>query len=91
MIRQRTGEDDVSTSSLQAGGAAITPPRRAGTKRRQSKTGVKIAHEQIAQRAHAIWIQQGCRHGQDQQHWLEAERQLRAELAAKSRSYRVPR
>jgi hypothetical protein len=44
---------------------------------------VKITHEQIARRAHEIWVKQGCRHGQDQQHWLEAERQLRAELAAK--------
>ena len=83
MIRQRTWEDDVSTSSLQAGGAAVTSPRRAGTKRRQPTRGVKIAHEQIAQRAHEIWVQQGCRHGQDRQHWLEAERQLKAELAAK--------
>jgi hypothetical protein len=44
---------------------------------------VKISHEQIAQRAHEIWVKQGCRPGEDQQHWFEAERQLKAELASK--------
>jgi hypothetical protein len=52
--------------------------------RRPRGTGtVKIAHEQIAQRAHEIWVKQGCRDGQDQQHWLEAERQVKAELGVK--------
>ena len=82
MGRQKTGENSVLTSSPQAGGATVTPPRRAGTKPRQATTSVRIAHEQIAQRAHEIWVKQGCRHGHDQQHWLEAERQLKAELAS---------
>ena len=83
MGQQKTGENNVLTSSPQAGSATVTPPRRAGTKPRQATTSVKIAHEQIARRAHEIWVQQGCKHGQDQNHWFEAERQLKAELAGK--------
>ena len=83
MDQQRTGENNVFTSSPQAGGATVIPPRRAGTKPRQATTSVKIAHEQIARRAHEIWVQQGCGHGQEQQNWFEAERQLKAQLAVK--------
>ena len=39
--------------------------------------------EQIAERAHAIWIQNGRKPGQDQANWLEAEAQLTADLGAK--------
>jgi hypothetical protein len=83
MGRQRNGESSVFTSSAQAGSAAATGPRHAGTKPPQATTGVKITHEQIAQRAHELWLKQGCSHGQDQAHWFEAERQLKAELARK--------
>jgi hypothetical protein len=83
MGQQRTGEENVFTSSPQAGGATVAPPRRNGTKTRPATTGKKITHEQIAQRAHEIWVKQGCRHGSDQEHWFEAERQLKAELAGK--------
>lgn len=37
------------------------------------------SREQIAERAKAIWQQKGCPCGQDEQNWLEAERQLRQE------------
>ncbi len=83
MGQPRTGENNVFTSGPQAGGATMTPPRRAGTKPRPATTGPKITHDQIARRAHEIWVQQGCKHGQDQNHWFEAERQLKAELAGK--------
>ncbi len=83
MGQQRTGENDIFTSSPQSGSATVAPPRRAGTKPRQATGNVTISHEQIARRAHEIWVKQGCRHGQDQQHWFEAERQLKAELASK--------
>jgi hypothetical protein len=35
-------------------------------------------HEQIARRAYEIFIERGQPAGQDLEHWLEAERQLRA-------------
>ena len=83
MGRQKNGESNVYTGSSQAGSATMTPPRRAGTKPPLATTGPRITHDQIARRAHEIWIKQGCKHGRDQENWFEAERQLRAELAGK--------
>lgn len=31
---------------------------------------------EIAERAHQLWIEGGCREGSDHQNWLEAEREL---------------
>ncbi|HEU5077769.1 MAG TPA: DUF2934 domain-containing protein [Opitutaceae bacterium] len=36
--------------------------------------------DEIALRAHQIWVEQGCPHGHDVDNWLEAERQLRLGL-----------
>ncbi len=83
MGQQTTGQSNIFASNPQTGGATVAPPRRAGTKPRQATGSATITQEQIARRAHEIWVQQGCRHGQDQQHWFEAERQLKAELARK--------
>lgn len=33
---------------------------------------------EIAQRAHELWIERGCRQGSHQQDWLDAEREIRA-------------
>jgi hypothetical protein len=38
------------------------------------------SHEQIAERARAIWTQHGRLDGQEKADWYEAEAQLRAEL-----------
>lgn len=45
-----------------------------------SKPSVTLTHEQIAERAEALWLQKGCQPGQDEQNWREAEAQLKAEL-----------
>lgn len=37
------------------------------------------AHDRIAARAYELWEAQGWPHGADREHWLEAERQLRAQ------------
>ena len=44
---------------------------------------VTPSYEQIAQRAQEIWQKKGCLPGQDEQNWLEAERQLIAEMRRK--------
>ena len=36
-------------------------------------------HEQIAERARAIWQQRGCPSGEDERIWYEAESQLKSE------------
>jgi hypothetical protein len=38
-----------------------------------------LTHEQIAQRAQSVWYAKGCPPHQDEQNWLEAETQLKAE------------
>jgi len=37
-------------------------------------------HDQIAERAKAIWQTGGCKPGTDVENWLEAEKQLRAQM-----------
>jgi len=74
------------------GTATATAPRPATTKMPQATAGSQSVastrtttptYEQIAQRAREIWTKKGCLPGQDEQNWLEAERQLKAELARK--------
>ena len=42
----------------------------------------KPTHEEIARRAYEIFEERGRPHGRDQEHWLEAEAQLKAPKAA---------
>ena len=51
-----------------------------GSKTNQSRTESLLTHERIARRAWEIWIKRGCRPGEDERNWIEAENQLRAEL-----------
>ncbi len=45
-----------------------------------SSAAPRLTHEQIAERAKSLWLASGCLPGRDQQNWLEAEAQLKAEL-----------
>lgn len=36
-------------------------------------------HQKVRQRAHALWEQAGRPHGQDAEHWVQAEREIAAE------------
>ncbi len=38
---------------------------------------VPYSKEDIAARAHQIWLEEGCPEGAAEAHWLEAERQLK--------------
>ena len=42
-----------------------------------------IPQEKIAQRAYEKWLKRGCSHGSDQQDWIDAEAELRAEVSSK--------
>ena len=48
-----------------------------------TKQIVTLSHEQIAERAKTLWMNQGCPFGQDEQNWFEAESQLKQELGLK--------
>jgi hypothetical protein len=39
-----------------------------------------VPPEKIAMRAYEKWVKRGFKHGRDQQDWLEAEAELRAEF-----------
>lgn len=38
-----------------------------------------ITEEQIRERAHRIWMEEGCPHGRDVEHWEMAKRELETE------------
>ena len=44
-----------------------------------------LAHEMIALRAYEKWRQRGCVDGHDVEDWLEAESELRREMARPAR------
>ncbi len=70
----------AKNSTVRSGSAMTTTLRPVGAQTpATNKPGKTITREQIAKRAHDIWVKNGCRHGQDEQNWLEAERQLKAE------------
>jgi hypothetical protein len=60
----------MKTSSYQQ-----TPSSQQST-RSSSEFRETVSHEEIARRAHEIWEQEGCPEGREQEHWLQAERQL---------------
>jgi hypothetical protein len=44
-----------------------------------TETRENPAHDEISERAHAIWEERGRPDGRELEHWLDAERQLRQE------------
>ena len=61
---------NVAGKTMKASGAAASP-----------RSAVALTHDQIAQRAKAIWQAKGCPAGRVVQNWNEAEAQLKAELS----------
>ena len=47
----------------------------------QQASQVKVPREKIAMRAYEKWLKRGQQHGSDVQDWVEAENELRAEMA----------
>jgi hypothetical protein len=48
----------------------------------QARRPSALTHDQIAQRAHDIWLQRGRPDGEDKQNWYEAEAQLKHETGS---------
>lgn len=63
----------------EAGVAVQEAPQAA----RGTATGQRagLTTEQIAQRAHEIWIRHGCPFGEDKENWFEAEAELKREMS----------
>ncbi len=70
------GAPRPAASDGKTGPAALTAPGNA------SSATARLTHEQVAERAEALWLASGCLPGRDEQNWLEAEAQLQAELKA---------
>ena len=45
---------------------------------------VKVPHDKVAKRAYEKWVQRGRPQGTDKQDWMEAEAEIRAEMARSS-------
>lgn len=42
--------------------------------------GCVVPQDKIAMLAYQKWVKGGCKHGEDKKHWLEAEKELQAEM-----------
>lgn len=42
--------------------------------------------ERVRERAHAIWIEEGCPEGRDQEHWLRAEQEMGAVITVPAKA-----
>ena len=84
MARSSNRTVPTTTGNVYSGAATVTATRpTTGVKTPQATSGKMPTYDQIAQRAREIWTKKGCLPGQDEQNWLEAERQLKAELGHK--------
>ena len=79
-MAKKSKKSITNTVDNASSGTAVATPPRATSKKSSSTAVVMPTYEQISQRAQEIWVKKGCLPGQDEQNWLEAERQLIAEL-----------
>ena len=87
--RSKGSTAGAKTAASKSGGKVVplatdSKSKSKGVKASSASTSSRPAsgptHEQIAQRAEAIWQKRGRPAGRDELNWLEAEAQLRAEL-----------
>ena len=71
-----------SSSKRQATSTRAKLPPKAAATAAPSDVKIALTHDQIAQRAYAIWVAKGRPLGLDAQNWAEAEADLRAAAAA---------
>jgi hypothetical protein len=85
MAQPKIVRNTVPTGSVNSpsGGATAVATRPAATKSVSSTRGPQPTHEQVSKRAHEIWVKRGSKGGQEEKNWLEAEAQLRAEMAGR--------
>jgi hypothetical protein len=57
----------------------------------QNTMGPMVPHEKIAMRAYEKWCQRGCPDGTHMQDWMEAEKELRAEMGRTGQSTQARR
>ncbi|MBN1361680.1 MAG: DUF2934 domain-containing protein [Sedimentisphaerales bacterium] len=77
-------EPGSSTKSSTSASKNRSSSKSASSTRSSAReSSARITHEQIEERAKAIWRQHGCAPGEDERNWYEAETQLKRELGGK--------
>jgi hypothetical protein len=71
----------TATTADKPARAAKAPAKPRKTAAAASNGSQPPTHEQIAQRAHELYVRSGHQHGREQEFWLEAERQLQEETS----------
>ena len=71
--------------------AATAKASTRGSRRRDDPVSAVLSdatptREQIAARAYELFVRSGYQHGRSEEHWLQAERELKREYAAKTRA-----
>ncbi len=67
-----TAASKSRSSSKQAGGAR----NKAASSKAKQSIEVRPTHDQIAARAYEIWLAEGAPTGRQEQHWLQAEKDI---------------
>ena len=76
----RAASMGAGTASRQARRGTQVRPTTPDSQGSASQVTTPLTHEQIANRAKALWLASGCLPGRDVQNWCEAEAQLKTEL-----------
>jgi hypothetical protein len=75
------GARSAKTRGERATGTALqeppSPKRGEAAEHMDQPKETEPTHDEIALRAQEIWRERGFPHGEDKQHWYEAEQQLR--------------
>ena len=77
----KPAKKSVKKATLQTKPKPVKTATRArkATSTQKNLPPLVISHGVIAERAYLLWQKEGCRHGQDWNHWFQAETQLRQE------------
>jgi hypothetical protein len=72
------GKPGFGKKDVAAGASPSSAPGRPQSVQPTDMPSSEVGGEEIARLAYLLWEQAGCPEGQSEQHWLEAERQLRS-------------
>jgi len=82
IIEETTLEEELITPMPTPKAEKTTKPRKAPARKKTSAppepTVIRPTYEQIAQRAHQLWIERGRTHGRHEEDWFRAEQELMA-------------
>lgn len=66
------------TNALPVTQPSVAQPSSLAANSRGNTKLARPSRDEIARKAYFIYLDQGCQHGQDMQHWLKAEAQVTA-------------